>query len=338
MAKTMTKMTAKAAAPPPKPTPTKAVTTTAKPKAPSFDATRSPPRTPEGRAERDALNKAPALRNAPPPAETVAQLPAHMQSDVDMGKEQITQADMDIPRLKLMQGTSKELTLYDELRPGHFFHTASETSFDEPFRVVPIFFDRQYILWRPLENGGGIIARAADGVNWSPAGGEFEVTLDRKDGGVKVKWKLAPTVGASGLANWGTMNPDNPNSPPAATLMYNFVLAFPDHPDLMPAVLTFQRSSIKIGRKFMTKLKTVRTPLFGSLFTLSAFDDHNAANQDYKNISLVGAGLVQDPELYQLYKDMYLGLRKSGLGIRDVDTLQEDPEAGGTDDPNAPAY
>lgn len=330
MAKTMTKMTAKATTPTPKaavakPTPTKAVATTAKPKA------ALPPEEPKRTA-------APALRNAPPPAEVTAALPAHMRSDVDMGKEAITQADMDIPRLKLMQGTSKELTLYDELRPGHFFHTASEMSFDEPFRVVPIYFDRQYILWRPLENGGGIIARAADGVNWSPSSGEFEVTLDRKDGGAKVKWRLTPTVQGSGLANWGTMNPDNPQSPPAATLMYNFVLAFPDYPDLMPAVLTFQRSSIRVGRKFMTKLKTVRTPLFGSVFTLSSVDDHNAANQDYKNISMVGAGLVEAPELYQFYKDMHLGLRKSGLNVRDVDSLQEDPEAGAPADPDAPSY
>src|SRR5580693_7378509 len=272
------------------------------------------------------LNQSPALRQAPPPAAVVEQLPAHMRGDVDLGKENITQADMDIPRLKLIQGLSKELQLYDDLRAGHFFHTASEMMFDEAFRVVPIFFDKQYILWRPLEDGGGILARAADGVNWSPSQGKYKVKLDRKDGGVEVEWNLAPTVQQSGLANWGTMNPANNNSPPAATLMYNFVLAFPDYPDLMPAVLTFQRSSIKIGRKFMTKLKTVRTPLFGSIFTLSSFADHNSASQDFKNINIVGAGLVNDPDLYQLYKDMYGSLRKAGLNIRDVDSLQGDAD------------
>lgn len=280
-----------------------------------------------------APDRVPAVRNNVP-ASVTEQLPAHMRNDVDMGKENIQNSDMDIPRLKLMQGLSKELTLYDDLRPGNFFHTASETIFDEPVRVVPVFFDRQYILWRPLEDGGGILARAADGQHWSPSSGEFEVKLDKKDGGAKVKWKLAPTVEASGLALWGTMDPGNNQSPPAATLMYNFVLAFPDNPDMMPAVLTFQRSSIRIGRKFMTKLKTVRTPIFGSVFTLSAFDDHNAAKQDYKNISLTGAGLVTDPEQYEMYKGLYLSLSKSGLNVRDIDSLQDEPDAkdGGDDD------
>lgn len=257
-----------------------------------------------------------------------ASLPAHMRDDAGMGKENIGQADMDIPRLKLMQGLSKELTLYDGLKAGHFFHTATEAIFDEPIRVVPIFMDKQYILWRPLEDGGGILARAPDGVHWQPSSGTFKVKLDRKDGGGEAEWKMAPTVQESGLANWGTMNPRDSNSPPAATLMYNFLLAFPDDPDQLPAVLTFQRSSIKIGRKFMTKLKTVRTPLFGSVFTLSSFEDHNSANQDFFNINMVGAGVVEDRDLYQYYKDLHMSLADKGLNIRDVETLQDEDRDG----------
>ena len=134
------------------------------------------------------------------------------------------------------------------------------------------------------------------------------------------------------------MNPENPNSPPAATLMYNFLFAFPDYPDLMPAVLTFQRSSIKVGRKFNTKLKTVRTPLFGTIFTLSAVDDHNSANQDFKNINIVGSGLVEDPELYQMYKSLYQSLTGRGLNIRDVDSLQGEGEDSGGEPEGTPGY
>jgi hypothetical protein len=278
--------------------------------------------------ERRTAPQTPAVRpSAPPPStETINQLPAFMRNDVDLGKENIGRDDMDMPRLKLMQGLSKELTLYDDLKAGHFFHSAAEMIFDEPFRVVPIYFDRQFILWRPLEAGGGIIARAPDGVHWQPSSGEVKTKLDRKDGGHEVTWKWDETVDGSGLAAWGTMNPNDLNSPPAATLMYNFLLAFPDHPELMPAVLTFQRSSIKIGRKFNTKLKTVRTPLFGSVFTLSSYDDHNAANQDFKNINITGSGMVQDAALYDSYKNLHLAIAKSGLNIKDVDTLQGDPE------------
>lgn len=320
MAKTATKAQTKPAEKP-KPTPPK---TTAQP---ARTASRAAP--PKEEPKKTA--QVPTVRKeAPPPsAETMANLPAFMHTDVDMGKENIRTEDMDIPRLKLIQGLSKELQLYDDLKAGHFFHAASEMIFDESFRVVPIYFDRQYTLWRPLEAGGGILARAPDGEHWQPSQGEFKVKLDRKDGGQEVTWKLAPTVAKSGLAEWGTHNPADNNSPPAATLMYNFLLAFPDFPELMPAVLTFQRSSIKIGRKFMTKLKTVRTPLFGSVFRLASFVDHNSANQDFHNINITGEGVITDEEQYNMYRDLHLSIAGKGLSIRDVDSLQDEDDGDG---------
>lgn len=281
---------------------------------------------PAAPAQRQAVATRPAAQ-VPATDEATLNLPAFMQADAGLGKENIKQEDLEIPRLKLIQGLSPELTEYNDLRPGNFFHTASETIFDEPFRVVPIFMDRRYMLWRPRDSGGGILARADDGVHWSPPQGEFDVVLDKKDGGHKVKWKLAKTVEQSGLNQWGTMNPADPDSPPAATLMYNFVFAFPDMPELMPAVLTFQRSSIKMGRKFNTKLRSVRTPLFGTMWTLGAVVDSNKANQDFQNINIVGAGLVEYESMYNTYKDLYLGFRDMGLQVKDLETMQSDADA-----------
>lgn len=272
------------------------------------------------------------------PADT--NLPAFMRNDADLGKENIRQQDMEIPRLKLMQGLSPELEQFDGLRPGHFFHPAAEFIFDGPFRAVPVYMDMRYILWRPRDSGGGILARADDGVHWSPSSGEFTVQLDKKDGGHTVTWRLAPTVQQSGLANWGTMYPGDPNSPPAATLMYNFLLAFPDEPDLLPAVLSFQRSSIKIGRRFNTKLKTVRAPLFGTVWEFSAVKDTNASGDNFFNLDVKGAGLVEDQNLYEQYKNLYDSVSNKGLSIKDIEGLQDDAaaEAGGADDPFAPAF
>lgn len=282
------------------------------------------------------------VKSAPPPA-VATNLPAFMRDDADAGKEGIGNQDIEIPRLKLMQGLSPELELFDGLRAGNFFHPAAEEIFDEPFRAVPIFMDQRYILWRPRDAGGGILARADDGVNWSPASGEFTVQLDKKDGGDTVTWRLASTVAKSGLANWGTMNPKDPNSPPAATLMYNYLLAFPDHPDLMPAVLSFQRSSIKAGRRFNTKLKTVRAPIYGTIWEFSSAKDTNSRGQDFYNMDVRSAGLVEDEDQYNFYKGAHESMIKKGLSIKDIEGLQdEDPENnagdGGSDQGESPRY
>lgn len=277
-------------------------------------------------------------RPAPLPSAAVSSLPAFMRQDADLGKENIGKDDIEIPRLKLMQGLSPELQEYDGLRAGYFFHPAAEFIFDGPFRAVPVFMDQRYILWRPRDAGGGILARADDGVHWSPGSGSFTVQLDKKDGGATVTWKMAPTVAQSGLANWGTMNPADPNSPPAATLMYNFLLAFPDEPDLMPAVLSFQRSSIKMGRRFNTKLKTVRAPLFGTVWEFRSVEDHNGAGQAFFNVDVRSAGLVEDQEQYLQYRAMYETFGARGLSIKDIEGMQsEEDNVSGTDDGGGPA-
>lgn len=322
MAKTASRAASKA---PPKPAPKAASSSSSKAaQAAVHQGRAAPAEQPRPAPQRTA---APATRPvAAPPVDpaTVANLPAFMRSDAGMGTDAISREDVETPRLKLMQGLSPELQEYNDLKAGHFFHPSSEMIFDEPFRAVVIYMERQYILWRPREDGGGILARAADGVHWSPSQGEFKVKLDRKDGGHEVTWRLAPTVQQSGLANWGTMNPGDNNSPPAATLMFNYLLAFPDYPDLMPAILTFQRTGIRAGRKFNTKLKTVRTPIFGSVYEFSSFVDKNSIGQEFYNINVKGAGLVEDEGQYNMYKAMHQQFSAKGLNIKDIEGLQDE--------------
>jgi len=282
----------------------------------------------EERKPRPAQTQPAVHRSAPPPA-AVQALPAFMRGDVDAGKENISKDDIEIPRLKLMQGLSPELQEFDGLKAGYFFHPAAEFIFDKPFRAVPVFMDKRYILWRPRDAGGGILARADDGIHWSPAQGKFTVQLDKKDGGDTVTWSLARTVQESGLNVWGTLNPNDPNSPPAATEMYNYLLAFPDEPDLMPAVLSFQRSSIKIGRRFNTKLKTVRAPIFGTIWEFRAVEDSNNRGQSFFNIDVRSAGLISEDGLYQQYRSMYETFSARGLAIKDIEGLQSEDDAAG---------
>jgi len=264
-----------------------------------------------------------------PPVPTSDQMPDFMRADAGLGTDNISSEDIDTPRLKLIQALSPEIQQFNKLRPGNFFHSAAEHIFDEPFRVVILYYDKRFILWNPRDSGGGILARADDGVHWSPPDTEFAVKLDKKDGGAQVKWKTGKTVKESGLDAWGSSNPNDPNSGPAATQMFNYLLAFPDHPDLMPAVLTFQRSSIKIGRKLNAKIKTVRAPLFGQQWLLSSFMDTNRSGQDFHNIQMQGAGLVQDAEQYKMYKGLYENFARTGIQVKDIEGLQDEDDATG---------
>lgn len=254
--------------------------------------------------------------------EDMSTVPDYARGDAGKGLENMTPEDMDQPRLKLMQGISPELDQYNDLRAGNFLHTAQEAILEGAFKAVVLAYDRRYILWRPRDMGGGILARADDGVHWDNPGATFEVKLDKKDGGHNVVWKTARTVAESGLNAWGTMNPHDPQSPPAATLMFNYLLIFPTMPDLIPAVFTFQRAMIGQGKKFNTKMRTAvghKWALFQLVFQFNPFKDTNKSGQEFWNCEVTGAGHYDDPDTYDRYKGLYEIFATRGIKVKDME-------------------
>lgn len=265
--------------------------------------------------------------------------PSFMDAYIGAGAENISGDDMETPRIKLLQALSPEVEQFDEAKPGHFWHTIAQVDLGPQLKVVPVHIDMRAILWNPRESGGGILARSDDLVKWSPDQGEFRVKVNK--GTKEVTWKLAPLVAASKLLDWGSSDPGDPNSQPAATKMYNVAVALVDYPELGPAVLTLQRSTVKAAKKFLSQLKLVRAPIFGCQYVMASQDEKNSNNQGYKGISFRANGMVQVEEEFHRYRGYYDMFKEMGLKIRDIEGLAEDDsESAGTvsTDPNAPAY
>jgi hypothetical protein len=105
--------------------------------------------------------------------------PSFMQDDVGKGTETLSSAALRPPRIKLMQALSPELDENDDLRPGTFFHDSAEIDLGKEVNVIPCFLTEAYLLFGPKQ-GDGLLARADDGVHWSPPDTDFEV--QHKDG------------------------------------------------------------------------------------------------------------------------------------------------------------
>jgi hypothetical protein len=256
---------------------------------------------------------------------TEAQLPAFMRGKAGAGMEQIRPEDVEVPRLKLLQALSPELKIAEHLKAGHWFHSVAEIGMGRSVRVVPLYADQSYILWRPRKSGGGILARAMDGIHWSPPDSVFNVKLDS---GKEVTWKTASTVAKSGLAEWGSTDPTDPNSHPAATRMYNLVVLPLDHLELGPAVVTMQRASIRVARKLFSRLKlvTATAPLYGLLFDLAAEETKNAAGQEFIVPKWTQAGFLQDEKVFSFCERLSNIYKEMGLKIRDIEGLQPEAE------------
>ena len=254
----------------------------------------------------------------------LAKIPGFMEEDVSKGTEGLGTGDYEIPRIKLIQELSEEKNAYDDAEPGMLFHTVADVILAPPVKIIPVYTHKSFILWKPRHMGGGILARSDDGIHWNPPSGTHRVKPSKDTPDLEVEWILKPTVLESGLSEWGSHNPMNPESPPAATEIYNVVVVFLDYMEISPVVLPMQRSQIRVARKFVSKIKMQRAPSFGQVYEMNTFLDRNNMNQEFWNYTFKASGVLADETTYSAMKEWYEQFKASGVKVRDVEGLQDD--------------
>lgn len=225
-------------------------------------------------------------------------LPAYLQGkDTTSGLVGLEQSDFIIPRIKLLQGTSDEPKTFDDAKVGGFWLNVLDIPLGPNFNFIPINNRKRYLLSVPL--GGtptGILARAEDGITWKPGQGKWDVKLKgRKD---TVVWEITDeNVRASGLGEFGTQDPSDPDSNPAATLFYDYLVYLPDVPEISgsPVLLSLARSQAKRARDLNSKIEMRRAPMQSMLFS-AAVTNETGAEGDYYNYGFSGAGWASEEQ------------------------------------------
>lgn len=258
-------------------------------------------------------------------------VPDFMKQHAGLGAEAISNDALEIPRIKLIQAISPEVETHG-MTPGDWFHTVGEVSLEQELSVIPIKLWTSVILWAPRSDGGGILARAEDGVNWDRPNEEFTVRLKNNK---VVHYNTRANVAASGLLDYGTSNPEDKSSAPAATRNLNFLLWLPDYPEMSPSVMSFARAGEKIGRRFMTKLKmmSANVPIFGKHFTLSS-ERVSGPEGDYLLPRVIDGDFVQDQDLFNKLLDMHRSFSDKVIRTKG-DSQEEGAASGGVSDEEA---
>jgi hypothetical protein len=255
-------------------------------------------------------------------------LPAYLQEFTgNVNEDNFDLDDVAIPRVKLLQGLSKEVETFDTARSGNFWHTGLDIDLGPEIQFIVADRRKKYLLAAPLADGQGILARADDAKTWNTLG-KWEVKVK----GVKqpVTWEITNLdVDKSGLTDWGTSVTGDEDSPPAATLFYDYLIYLPDHPDMGMAVLSLARSQIKPARKGLNdKIKMHGDngrPMQSLIFKAKSIEETGEEGA-YKNFSFQSGGYVTDKALFDQMREHRGAL--SNLKIKDeADTDQKDPES-----------
>jgi len=188
--------------------------------------------------------------------------------------------DMEIPTLALLQKMSKVLEQDHSLRAGSFYHSILEQDLGrELAEVVVLLVHHSVVLKTPKDPRGGlpqILARAADGHNWDKPNTRFEVVYP---GGRKGEYFTGKNVQHSGLMEWGSSDPENRQSVPAASDVYTVILRLLNPAVPGPVIYT---GSVTTNRKIRELNSKVDLRALGGveplrqIYTLSAEEKQGA--------------------------------------------------------------
>jgi hypothetical protein len=252
-------------------------------------------------------------------------LPAFMQDHKSEGKENIERGDLVIPRVALMQSVHKEVE-EGKADAGNFYHTILEEDLGQSIEdLIIIHHSKRYMLWNPRHAGGGILARADDGKRWNPPfqNQEFEVAPLKDRPKYKVKWETGVFVGRDqGLGAWGTSDPENPDSPPAATLVHVLVCVIASRLDLGPFVILLQRSAEPVGKNLVTKISLDAAPIYGQVYSLGQ-KIQGSPSGDFFQYTFTKNGHVRDEGMFHRLREEYQKFASMEFKYDDSD---EDPE------------
>jgi hypothetical protein len=226
-------------------------------------------------------------------------MPAFMQGAEVARIEGTDASDMIIPRLKLLQGISPEVEAFEEAKSGQFWHNVLNQSIGNEFEFIVIKGKKKYLLMAPMNDPRGVLARSEDAVTWNPPNAKFEVKLK----GVKEPqiWETKPTVVASGLAEFGSSVKDDPDSKPAAVLIYEYLVYLRNFPQLSPVVLSLARSQAKRGKDLNSKISFRNAPLAGMVFK-AVVTEEVGDEGPYKNIAFQNSGWATEAEFEAVTK------------------------------------
>lgn len=167
------------------------------------------------------------------------------------GSEGVSAEDMSLPRLEIIQDLSpqrkkSEPQYIDGAEEGMAFNTASNELYGDNVIIVPVFFRKEFLLWKDRKAGGGF-------------GGAFNTLEEAEDARDQRedsdKWAINDTQQHFCLLVHSDCTPDNPH--------------------VEEVVLSLSRSKMKAGRKLNTLVQQSGCDRWGRAYIFSVSQDSN---------------------------------------------------------------
>lgn len=215
------------------------------------------------------------------------------------GSEDVTSNDITLPRIEVLQALSPQLkksepNYIEGSEQGQIFNTISGEIYGPSVVIIPILFQRQFIIWQDRKLGGGFTGMYAT---------ELEAESERDA-------------------------MEKPDDYEVAEHHVNYCLIMHDNGRLEEAVLSWARSKIKASKRLNALVQMNPGDRYSRAYKLKAVEA-SGPKGDYWTFDVSPVGYVPKP-IYEQAAAVYLaikgGERKVDYGTNDVDV--EDTASG----------
>ena len=200
---------------------------------------------------------------------TTEALPAFLNKGQARGSEHVTQADLVIPRLELIQALSpcrkkSDPSYIEGAEEGMLYNSVTRELYGADAQVIPVSYRKEWLVWKDRNKGGGFrgafpsMDAAQAAIRLMEDGADCEV-LDTAQ-------HFCLLVHKDGFAE--------------------------------EIVVSMSRTKLKASRKWNSLIRITELDSFAKWYKISAITATNAQNQEYHTFDVANGGFVSE-ELYR---------------------------------------
>lgn len=228
---------------------------------------------------------------------TTEKMPAYLKNvqDDTRGNENVTKDDLIIPRLSIIQALSPEIKKKDPAyiegaEQGQLFNTVTREVYGESVTVVPVYFEKVYLVWKDRQQGGGF-------------GGQYQ-TQEEANGAI------------------AEMNEDGWEVVDTPT---HVCLVISDS-GVSEIAIPLPKSKARISRQWNSLVRMLGGPRFSRAYAISGVEDSSDLG-DFWNFKVAQAGFPSE-EVFRKAEEFYNELTSGDINYSvdqgDTDEAHED--------------
>lgn len=237
-------------------------------------------------------------------ANVESNLPAYLQNQGPArGAENVKTEDMVIPRLELVQSLSPCLdetnaSAYIEgAKAGMLFNNVTREVYGSAVDVIPVFFMKEYIIWKDRKKGGGFVGAFSTMASAEAAMNDMEDQNDHR---------------INDTAN------------------HFCLLRNPNTGRLEEIVVSMAVTKLKVSRTWNSLIRLAGGDSFARVYTIGTFTDANKAGEQYKNLTIKSKEFPTEEE-YKRAEGLYMAVSAGAVQVN------RDEDLGGGDPSGSPA-